>query len=477
MNKLVSLITRTKNRPIFIPRVFQTVVEQSYRPIEWIIVNDNGESIDALIEELKLQHAAQLDGIEISLINKTSSTGMEGASNTGLEHAHGFYIKLLDDDDTLDSACLEKQVHYMEHEKLPNERGVICHTNNIFEKIEDAHIHFISSSPLALTLENITIADLAMHNQFTIHSFLYEKEVLENIGTYNESLPVLGDWEFNLRFIMEYNIGVIPEFLANYHIRTEGNYSSTVVNQYKNYDRYEALIRNNFVRNKKYNTIGTAILNAQNIKQLHVKLNNTIAQPSKQEIQLFIDEGSGYQEKDSLKLTVAQNTETQEFVFDLSRKTELTALCINPLNDSCIIEIESLRLIKTDGAEMDLMPNVSANTCVQHGKSFFFETYNPQINFDTIGADVLTDVKALIARMRYAHIGRDAVHLCVNQLMIDKNYLLEQTKTELDQTKTELDQTKTELDQTKTELDQTKKSLSWRITQPLQKIKQILKGN
>jgi hypothetical protein len=35
---------------------------------------------------------------------------------------------------------------------------------------------------------------------------------------------------------------------------------------------------------------------------------------------------------------------------------------------------------------------------------------------------------------------------------------------------------KSELDQTKAELDQTKASLSWRVTQPLRKIKQILKG-
>ncbi len=279
MNKLVSLITRTQNRPIFIPRVFKTVVEQTYRPLEWIIVNDNGESIDMLVEELKSQYAGQIEGIEIVLINKNDSTriGAATAANTGFEHVHGVYIKMLDDDDTMDTACIEKQVYYMENEKLSSERGVICYTQNIFEKIEGDQINFISSSPLDRQPGSITISDLALQNQFTIHSFLHETEVLNEIGLYNESLWVLEDWEFNLRFILKYDIGVIPEFLVNYHIRKEGLHSSTIASQKSKYGKYEAVIRNHFVRHEeKYSKIVTMILNAQSIKRLQQKLDTIL---------------------------------------------------------------------------------------------------------------------------------------------------------------------------------------------------------
>jgi glycosyltransferase involved in cell wall biosynthesis len=94
------------------------------------IVNDNGESIAELVEVLKLKFKEQLDGIEISLINKEVSNGMEAAGNTGLEYAHGTFIKLLDDD-TLDSECIDKQVKYMENDKLPTEKGVIFYTKLI----------------------------------------------------------------------------------------------------------------------------------------------------------------------------------------------------------------------------------------------------------------------------------------------------------------------------------------------------------
>lgn len=473
MNTLVSLITRTQSRPLFTPRVFKTVIEQSYRPIEWIIVNDNGESIDTLLEELKLQYAKQLDGIEIVLINKKSSTGMEGASNTGLEHAHGSYIKLLDDDDTLDTTCIEKQVHYMEHEKLPNEGGVICYTNNIFEKIEDNQINYLSSSPLALTLENITIADLAQHNQFTVHSFLYEKEALANIGNYNESLPVLGDWEFNLRFIMAFDIGVIPEFLVNYHIRKEGIYSSTMVNQQNRYDRYEAVIRNYFIRNKeKYGEIATAILNAQNIKQLQLKM-STIAQTINKEIQLFLDLGEGYSEENFIKFPIVENNESQIFTFNLAQYENLINFRLDPLNDSCVIEIEELKILYPDNIDLDLITRISANACIHHGKSYFFETINPVITFEGLSGEQLVGAEKLIVKIRYPHIAKDALAVSIKQIKLE----LDQTKVELAQTKVKLDDSNTELDQTKTELEQIKRSLSWWITQSLQKIKQILKGN
>lgn len=270
--KLVTLITRTKDRLLFMPRVFKTVVQQSYRPIEWVIVNDNGESIDELIETLKSQYEDQLDGIEMQLINKQESTGMEAASNTGLAHAHGHYIKFLDDDDTLDVACIAKQVYYMEHERLPNERGVVCYTQQYFEKIENNKIVPLSNTPLKISPKNINIADLARTNQFTVHSFLYEHDVLQHIGTYDETLPVLGDWEFNLRFIAKYDIGVLPEFLAKYHMRQEKNgaYANTTSTTHQ---RYEAVIRNRFTRNhKNFPALALLISNASILMGLHRKV-------------------------------------------------------------------------------------------------------------------------------------------------------------------------------------------------------------
>jgi glycosyltransferase involved in cell wall biosynthesis len=272
-DKLVTVITRTKNRQLFVPRVFETIVQQSYRPIQWIIVNDNGDNVDMLIETLKSRYQEQLDGIDVSIVNKEKSTGMEGASNTGIEHARGFYIKLLDDDDTLHPLCIEKQVYYMEYEKLESERGVVCYTQKVFERIEDNTIVLVDSAPMKLKPKNIAITELAITNQFTVHSFLYQRDVFNRIGLYNESLPVLGDWEFNLRFIMAYDIGIVPECLVNYHIR-EDSEGANANSEITKHHRYYAVIRNHFIRDENVHPSLLALMvNASTVFTLDNRLN------------------------------------------------------------------------------------------------------------------------------------------------------------------------------------------------------------
>jgi hypothetical protein len=63
---------------------------------------------------------------------------------------------------------------------------------------------------------------MACGNFFPPIAFVFRREVLERIGGFNETLPVLGDWFFNLEFLLEDDIAVLPEPLARYHHRDRG---------------------------------------------------------------------------------------------------------------------------------------------------------------------------------------------------------------------------------------------------------------
>ena len=165
--------------------------------------------------------------------------------------------------------------------------------------------------------------------------------------------------------------------------------------------------------------------------------------------QLFLDHGNSFTEENSIKLPVAQNSEIQEFTFDLSDKPAMTNLRLDPLNDACVTEIESLRLIKNDGTEIELREQLSSNAIIHHGKSYFFDTIDPICYFTSVD---FKDAQKLITHIRYVHIGRDALEMSNRHI-------------------------KLELEQTKGELEQTKANPSWRVTKPLRKMKQILKGN
>jgi len=233
MNKTVSVITRTKDRAIFLERVFTSVIEQSYRPIEWVLVNDGGNSPSHTIETLQQKYRDKLVDVSVKIVERTVSTTMEAAANAGISIASGEYVVLLDDDDTWKSTFLEQCINYMEEHTDSNEAGVVTQTEQVVECFEDGQIKQIDNYLFNPNLFSIDLVMLGRVNQFTTHSFVYKKIAWEALGGYDESLPVQGDWEFNLRFLSKYDVGVIPEPLANYHIRRCENtdHSNTITNK------------------------------------------------------------------------------------------------------------------------------------------------------------------------------------------------------------------------------------------------------
>ena len=77
--------------------------------------------------------------------------------------------------------------------------------------------------------------------------------MFEKVGGYNESLPVLGDWFFNMEFLLHADIGVLHEPLARYHHRDRGDsrsgvYANSVIGGVSKHEEYAAVARNEFLR-------------------------------------------------------------------------------------------------------------------------------------------------------------------------------------------------------------------------------------
>lgn len=59
----------------------------------------------------------------------------------------------------------------------------------------------------------------AVKNLFPPISFLYRREVFNAVGRYDESMAILGDWNFNIKVLLHGDIGGLPEVLSSYHVR------------------------------------------------------------------------------------------------------------------------------------------------------------------------------------------------------------------------------------------------------------------
>lgn len=242
----VAIITRTRNRGILLKRAINSAKEQTYTDWHMYIVNDVGdlEIVENVVKEFENEIQEK-----ITVLDRRISTGMESASNHGIKNSDSKYVIIHDDDDSWHPLFLEKTVGYLEEHS--ESKGVITHTHRIVEKIENDKVIIVSNEPFNTWLEKVNLFRMAAENVFPPISFLYRRDCFAEIGYYDETLPVLGDWDFNLRFLNKYEIEIVPEPLAYYHHRVEitnGDLSNSVIGGNNKHLYYDNYLRNQYLR-------------------------------------------------------------------------------------------------------------------------------------------------------------------------------------------------------------------------------------
>ncbi|GAG92375.1 unnamed protein product, partial [marine sediment metagenome] len=74
----IAIITRTKNRPLFLERAVNSVLNQNFENFMHVIVNDGGETDP--VDKLALKYK-DLYNDRLKIVHNDVSKGMEAASN------------------------------------------------------------------------------------------------------------------------------------------------------------------------------------------------------------------------------------------------------------------------------------------------------------------------------------------------------------------------------------------------------------
>ena len=242
----VAVVTRTKNRPILLRRAAESVASQTYRDFEWVIVNDGGD----LSVVLDVVRRSLVPRSAITIVSNAVSVGMEAASNLGAGSVDSTYLTIHDDDDSWDKNFLAETVAFLS-EKGDDYVGVVTGTTYVSEEIVADRVEVRSSRPYNPWLRSINLAEMAAGNLFAPIAFVFKREIYEKAGRYPEDLPVLGDWDFNLRALMLGDIGVLNKPLANYHHRdvgSSGAYGNSVIAGREKHLEFDAKVRNALYR-------------------------------------------------------------------------------------------------------------------------------------------------------------------------------------------------------------------------------------
>lgn len=105
----VSVVMSTYNRASLLPRVINSVLNQTYSDFEFIIIDDG--SSDNTIDVIRY---FQNKDSRIILVRNKKNKGLIASLNRGIDKARGNYIARIDDDDAMLSTRLEKQVAYFQ---------------------------------------------------------------------------------------------------------------------------------------------------------------------------------------------------------------------------------------------------------------------------------------------------------------------------------------------------------------------------
>jgi len=247
MAATVDIITRTKDRPVFLARMIESVLEQTFEDWRIVLVNSGDP---AIVEKAFGDRQAELRG-RYTVIEAGEERRLGALLNIGAKAADAKYVVVLDDDDSWEESFLTRTVAVLDDPFHPAVGGCISRTWVIEEVVEDGKIRRIRDYGLDDDLRNLSIFKLAGMNRFSPNSFVYRREAYEKVGYFDESLPVLEDWDFNLRFLMEYEIQVVEDYLSHYHLRPQigdGDASNTQFHSGDKHRFFETLIINQKLR-------------------------------------------------------------------------------------------------------------------------------------------------------------------------------------------------------------------------------------
>lgn len=213
----ISVIIPTYNRAGVLERAIKSVLMQTYRNVELIVIDD-GSTDDT--GQVISKHSNQ-----IRYFSKLHG-GVSAARNLGLEKSIGTWVCFLDSDDYWLPEKLAKQKTYIDEHPgtLIVQTDEIWIRNGKFVNPMKKH-HKYSGWIFQQCLPLCTVTPSAV---------MVHQKVFNDVGVFDESFPVCEDYDLVLRISLKYPIELVPEKLI---VKT-GGHPDQLSKKYWGMDRY-----------------------------------------------------------------------------------------------------------------------------------------------------------------------------------------------------------------------------------------------
>ena len=201
----VSVIIPTCRRNQELKNAVVSVINQTVKDIELIVIDDNGEKTDDTIKRF-------LSDYDSIYLKNDRNYGGAVSRNRGVQNARGEYIAFLDDDDQWENQKLEKQLSIMQ-----STNAGICYTGLTICKGKRSRYSFRKPA-----FRDHYRSILNSNFIGTTSSVLIPTKIVKEINGFDPALPALQDYDLYIRILKNNKAVWIDEPLVIYSNELQG---------------------------------------------------------------------------------------------------------------------------------------------------------------------------------------------------------------------------------------------------------------
>ena len=261
----ISVVIPTYNRIELLKRSIDSVINQTIKPSEIIIVDDgSNDGTEAMVKK-------KYDSLKLI---KQKNKGASAARNSGIKASSGEWICFLDSDDEWKNDKLEKQITAVAN----NSDYKFFHSNEIWikngKRINQKKKHKKYGGDIFKKCLDMC--------RISPSSVLIDKNIFEEIGFFNENLVVCEDYELWLRICDKYEVFFIDESLIFKYGGHQGQLSYSIDSiEYHRIKALEYLLSTGLSKENRDYTIQMLI------SKISIYLNGLIKRGKKHEIAVY----------------------------------------------------------------------------------------------------------------------------------------------------------------------------------------------
>ena len=231
---MISVVIPTYNREKTIKKAVDSVLSQTYKDIELIVVDDcSNDKTGEII--------SKINDVRLRYIRLEKNSGANYARNIGIFEANGEYVAFQDSDDVWRKEKLERELKYL----VENDCDVVfCSMLQHHNDRKDIRFPRINDSDKKNLARRVLFGNI-----MSTQTILAKKELIKR-EKFDNSLERFQDWDLAIRLLNKYNVEFLDKVLVDVYVGEDSiSKSSTkaVKSLSKIIDKYPELLESKSV--------------------------------------------------------------------------------------------------------------------------------------------------------------------------------------------------------------------------------------